>query len=171
LQALYFQFEKQGYNVELDDIEKGLLKANNPRDRTSGLTTSLRAIAYLSWEPESRIFLIRRVFPTYFDFLSVSHIPEGWGVSSKMLTSLQGKLENNKTPEVENGSFFETVNVEAPENRSCTLPYLAEQDRLQYKHVLILPVFCPNAPKSDRDMLGTFLFFISGDAGLLRKKQ
>lgn len=173
LQALYFQFEKAGEELEAE-IEKnmrdGVLKANNPKSRELAFNTSLRAIAYLSWEAESRAFLVRRVFPTYFDFLSVSHIPEGWGVSSIMLERLQKNFDD-EIPVV-NGSFFETVDVEDKEHLSHTLPYLAEQIRLRYRKVLILPVFRPDEdPKSDRDMLGTFLFFTSGTDGVPRKNS
>jgi hypothetical protein len=175
LQTLYFQFEKKDKGVKkeniLTSVREGKLRVLNPSSRSSALTTSLRAIAYLSWEPESRIFLIRRVFPTYFDFLSVSHIPEGWGVSSIMLESLQDEFEENETPDVENGSFFKTVDVTAHANFPFTLPYLAEQERLDYKQVLVLPVFHPSRPKSDRDMLGAFLFFIGGASGVPRKNS
>src|SRR5207253_11036438 len=136
-----------------EDIHIGQLKARNPKSRSLAFKTSLRAIAYFSWEPESRVFLVRRVFPTYFDFLSVSHIPEGWGVSSIMLKSLQQEFD--KKTDVVNGSFFKAVDLERDANLSYTLPYLAEQKRLHYKHVVILPVFHPSPSKSDRDMLGT----------------
>jgi hypothetical protein len=169
LQTLYFLFEKEDRSVKkesiLASVRDSKLRVRNPHSRRLALTTSLRAIAYLSWEPESRIFLVRRVFPTYFDFLSVSHIPEGWGVSSKMLESLQERLRD-RTPVVVNGTFYETVNVKDRDNLPYVLPYLAEQERLEYKHVLVLPVFHPNRPGSDRDMLGTFLFFISDDDGV-----
>ena len=176
LQALYFQFEsrtpekiseeeeQREREAAEKEIRKGLLRPLNPDSRTSALKTSLRAIAYFSWEPESRMFLVRRVFPTYFDFLSVSHIPEGWGVSSRMLEQLQAAFDHKES--IRNGSFLKVVDVENAENLPYTLPYLAEQKRLRYKHVLILPVFCPNPPKSDRDMLGTFLFFISDTKGV-----
>jgi hypothetical protein len=168
LQALYFQFEKAGKKLDAEinkNIREGVLKANNPKSRRSAFKTSLRAIAYLSWEAESRAFLVRRVFPTYFDFLSVSHIPEGWGVSSIMLGLLQDDFDD-QIPVV-NGSFFKTVDVDEKRYLSHTLPYLAEQRRLKYRKVLILPVFKPDdPPKSDRDMLGTFLFFTNGVDGV-----
>jgi hypothetical protein len=182
LQSLYLLFEPNEdsrLKVSLEDIRKAVLKATNPSPREGAMTTALRAIAYLSWEPESRLFLIRRVYPTFFDFLSVSHIPEGWGVSSKILDSLKdeldqierARLERKRLPKIVNGSFFETVDVEAPDNRSRMLPYLAEQHRLNYKHVFILPVFRPDTVTSDRDMLGTFLFFIGDDNGLFEKRS
>jgi hypothetical protein len=172
LQTLYLLFEpnEKTPKVKLGDIQDAVLKATNPSPREEALKTALRAIAYLSWEPESRLFLIRRVYPTFFDFLSVSHIPEGWGVSSRILKLLHDKLGETPT-NVVNGSFYKSVDVEAPDNRSRMLPYLAEQDRLKYKHVFILPVFRPDRPTSDRDMLGTFLFFISGDDGLFAENS
>lgn len=166
LQALYYLFEKNGDDVKVENILGGELKALNPARRDLAFDTSLRAIAYFSWEPESRVFLVRRVFPTYFDFLSVSHIPEGWGVSSVMLSSLQTRFD--KGTDVVNGSFFKTVVLADQSNLPYILPYLAEQDRLRYTHVFILPVFHPSPPKSDRDMLGTFLFFINGGDGVPR---
>jgi hypothetical protein len=171
LQALYFQLGGHGVTVQPEIIRKGELRASNPESRASARATLLRAIAYLSWEAESRVFLVRRVFPTYFDFLSVSHIPEGWGVSSIMLEKLQEEFDNKDTPEVENGSFFISVNVEDKESLPYMLPYLAEQKRLQYKHVLVLPVFHSSPPRSDRDMLGAYLFFIGNceKVGLPRK--
>jgi hypothetical protein len=173
LQALYFQLDGHGTDVQLDKIEDGELRASNPVSRASARTTQLRAIAYFSWEAESRVFLVRRVFPTYFDFLSVSQIPEGWGVSSIMLEQLQEEFDNKRTPDVENGSFFIPVNVEDKKSLPYMLPYLAEQKRLQYKHVLVLPVFDTNPPKSDRDMLGAYLFFIGNcaEVGLPRKNS
>lgn len=55
----------------------------------------LRAIAYFSWEGERRCFLARRVFPTYFDFLSYSYVPEGWGALGMMLRDIvEGNYES-----------------------------------------------------------------------------
>jgi hypothetical protein len=168
LQALYFQFETEmEEEVNEQEIIAGLLAgkltSKNPESRAAALNTSLRAIAYFSWEPESRLFLVRRVFPTYFDFLSVSHIPEGWGVSSVMLKRLQGEFGKSG---FRNGSISCPVDVDHSDNLAYTLPYLAEQERLMYKHVLLLPVFRKDQPESDRDMLGTFLFFINARDGV-----
>jgi hypothetical protein len=164
LQNLYSQYENPSGAVVEKELEDGQLKASNPDNRQDRFETSLRAVAYLSWEPESRIFLVRRVFPTYFDFLSVSHIPEGWGVSSIMLNQLEAQFKT-RSP-VGNGSFFTKVDVDDPNDLPYTLPYLAEQKRLRYKNVLILPVFNQKWPESDRDMLGTFLFFVNAADGL-----
>jgi hypothetical protein len=167
LQALYFQFEPamegtRGNEQEIiAKLRRGEITSKNPENREAALRTSLRAIAYFSWEPESRLFLVRRVYPSYFDFLSVSHIPEGWGVSSIMLRDLQNEFRNGLT----NG-FFVPVKVNHADNLRYMLPYLAEQRRLSYKHVLLLPVFKRDLPESDRDMLGTVLFFIADESGM-----
>jgi hypothetical protein len=169
LQELYFLFEKGDKDPTVKDIEENVLKASNPKDRIAASNTPLRAIAYLTWEAESRVFLVRRVFPTYFDFLSVSHIPEGWGVSSIMLRELQERFRKDRSENktLVNGRFFEEVDMAHPENYAYTLPYLAEQKRLKYEHVLVLPVFkSAPPPESDRDMLGAFLFFVGAGGGL-----
>ena len=164
MQALYHLFEECGVEVDKRDCLLGQLKATNPESRDIAFHTSLRAIAYLSWEPESRVFHVRRVYPTYFDFLAVSHVPEGWGVSSIMLDALQRQFSGKTN--IENGGFFWRVALDEPANIPFILPYLAEQERLGYKHVFILPVFAMERPLSDRDMLGTFLFFLADADGI-----
>src|SRR5882724_2376833 len=49
----------------------------NPQFFEDAMNTGLRAIAYFSWHCDTKVFLTRRVYPTYFDFLTYSHVPEG----------------------------------------------------------------------------------------------
>src|ERR1051325_5831357 len=106
LQALYFRLENFGPDIKVEpNKESAVLRAVNPRRRRLAFHKSVRAIGYYSWEPETRLFLVRRMFPTYFDFLSVSHIPEGWGASSVMLNELRERLRDENS-QIRNGSFF-----------------------------------------------------------------
>src|SRR6476661_3886062 len=106
LQALYFRLGNFGPDVKFESQnETSLLKGVNPNNREQALNKPVRAIGYYSWEPETRVFLVRRMFPTYFDFLSVSHIPEGWGASSVMLNELRKSLAKGSN-RVRNGHFF-----------------------------------------------------------------
>lgn len=118
---------------------------------------SLRAIAYFSWERAAQVFLTRRVFPTYFDFLSYSHVPGGWGALGVMLKELE-----------EEGRRYQkqafTVVRDIRRNR-ILFPYLREATRLDYSAVLVLPVF--NDAKTDQStLLGACCFYLKNGAAL-----
>lgn len=161
------------YEPEIEIVRRGNLRAVNPESRDNALSTSLRAVAYYSWEPGNRLFLVRRVFPTYFDFLSISHIPEGWGASSLMLEQLKKHLtaENG----VYNGSFYADFNMNDPKYIRYHLPYIAEQKRLNYQWVVVLPVFQrgneQGVARSERDMLGTLVFFLGPGGNRMPAKR
>jgi hypothetical protein len=134
----------------------------NPHPRHRASQQRLLAIAFYSWESDRRHFLNRRVYPTYFDFLSISHVPQGWGASARMLLDLRSAMANGAA--VRNG--FHT-NVVVDETMPETLPYLAEKRRLKYDSVLVAPVFATaSAVKSDDQMLGAWLLFAK-NPGLL----
>lgn len=99
----------------------------------------LRAVAYFSWESDKRSFLARRVFPPYFDFLSYSHVPAGWGALGIMLDELTSAVANGTTIP----AFSTVLQVRG---RQQLLPYLREVDRLKYESVLVVPVTDPTAP-------------------------
>lgn len=120
-------------------------------DYKSAMRTPVRAIAYCSWEKERRSFLIRRVYPTYFDFLSYSHVPEGWGALGVMMKEASQK----------NYDGFSVV--EDVRHSRNVLPYLAEADRLKYTAVVVLPVIDAETSRLP-DVLGAFVFYI-GDPG------
>src|SRR5947209_1679400 len=80
LQALYTRLQRDGTDAS---------SIRNPPIEDAR-RTELRAIAYFSWHSEDRMFLARRVYPTYFDFLTYSHVPEGWGALGLLTESFRG---------------------------------------------------------------------------------
>ena len=124
--------------------------------RAEAMEKPLRAVGYFSWERQTRMFLVRRIFPPFFDYLSTSHVPEGWGASSKMLYELREELKKGRP--VSNGSFYTVFNPD--DDRRLALPYIVERGRLNYHQILVAPVFdpSPNDP-SHPELLGAFLFF------------
>ncbi len=117
----------------------------------------LRALGYFSWEEERRCFLTRRVFPTNFDFLSYSYVPEGWGALGLMLKDVvEGKYKGR------NQAYTEIPNVKA---EKTLIPYLQEVERLNYDSILTIPIFKPE--KSDIDnLLGAFAFYVNKSENL-----
>ncbi len=146
------------------------LHAHNPNPREVAWKRRLRAVVYLSWEPDRRHFLIRRVFPTYFDFLSISYVPEGWGASARMIKELKDR--RSKGRQVKNGDFYSVVNVGSKNNLRFTLPYLAERERLRYECVVVVPVFqTVKSGTVEPDLIGTYLFFLTKKGLLVRNDQ
>ncbi len=94
--------------------------------------TPIRAIAYFSWEESSRIFLARRVFPSFFNFLSYSHCPERWGALGLTVLELIGKKKQY---------FTEHLPItELSDFNQAALPFLSEVERLHYESIFVIPV-------------------------------
>jgi len=128
----------------------------NPAHKTA-LRQPLRAIAYFSWEADRRVFLVRRVYPTIFDFLSYSHVPEGWGALGVMTEEILAKKYRNE-------SKVHTT-IKHLQGRPTLVPYLKEVKRLAYDSILVVPVF-----QSDKneisDLLGSFAFYFKDFSAL-----
>jgi hypothetical protein len=110
----------------------------------------LKAAAFFSWESDSKIFLTRRVFPTFFGFLSYSHVPKGWGALGLALK------------EISEPGWATNVYSTVPDIYYAPLlvPYLREANRIQYKAVLVLPVFKENEEPSETTLLGAWVFYL-----------
>src|ERR1051325_9726362 len=118
--------------VGLRDIVSKNTRIVNP-DYNEALRLPLRAIAYFSWEKERRVFLVRRVYPTHFDFLSYSHVPEGSGALGVMIDEVLAKKYRKK-----NKIYTPIFDVR---DRKTLVPYLREVERLEYNSILVLPIF------------------------------
>jgi len=129
----------------------------NPEYRLA-LLSPLRAIAFFSWEDRSRQFLVRRVYPTYFDFLTYSNVPEGWGALGSALREIEEGMYNegaNKVPKL----YTSVKNVW---REIHLLPYLEEAARLDYKAVIAVPIFESGIP-SIVNLRGVFVFYLHDD--------
>lgn len=112
---------------------------------------------YFSWERAAQAFLTRRVFPTYFDFLSYSHVPAGWGALGVMLKELEEQRRRYQE---------RTFTVVRDIRRDHILfPYLREATRLGYGAVLVLPLF-DGAITDQTTLLGACGFYLKDRAAL-----
>jgi hypothetical protein len=144
------------YTVLMD----GEPSANGKRQQPSyakAMASPLRAVAYFSWERAAQVFLTRRVYPTYFDFLSYSHVPAGWGAMGVMLKELELKGRGYKNQ-------VYTIVPDIRRNR-ILFPYLREATRLDYGAVLVLPIFGEAEP-SHSALLGACAFYLRNEAVL-----
>jgi hypothetical protein len=130
----------------------------NPVSYDQALKTPLRALAYFSWERERRVFLVRRVYPTFFDFLSYSHVPEGWGAVGKMLNQVLESQANYQK------KIVYTVIPDVRRTRSL-IPYFSEVERLRYSSVLALPVF-DSVSRDIPNLMGALVFYVKNKAFL-----
>jgi hypothetical protein len=121
------------------------------------MESPLRAIAYFSWERAAQVFLTRRVYPTYFDFLSYSHVPAGWGALGVMLKEL----------ELDGRGYRDRIYTTVPDIRRNRIlfPYLREATRLKYGAVLVLPIFDEPEP-CQSTLLGACVFYLRNEAVL-----
>lgn len=141
---IYYWLENSIENV--NDNEPIPIPVPQPTDEKIQYS-SLRAVAYFSWEKERHTFLIRRVYPISFDFLSYSHVPDGWGALGKMRAEI---AKDNKS----------YTCIENVRNEVLILPYLREATRLDYCSVLVAPV------KTEQDLLGAFVFYLRDENSL-----
>lgn len=124
-------------------------KRGNPKKYAQAREAALRAVAYFSWEDSSRVFLARRVYPTYFDFLSYSQVPVGWGALGLM-------ADEFRKARTQYSGFTEVKDVW---NLPTLLPYLREANRLDYESVLVIPLIDKSADE-DHQMVGAFAFYL-----------
>ncbi len=125
------------------------------------LKSPIRAIAYFSWENSSRMFLARRVFPYYFNFLSYSHCPEGWGALGMLLEEME-KNDSN---------INDVIPHEVREFSQKALPFLAEVKRLRYSSIFTIPIVDSKCVDSDsrftaNNLRGAFVFFVNDNTSL-----
>jgi hypothetical protein len=126
------------------------------------MASSLRAIAYFSWERTAQVFLTRRVYPVYFDFLSYSHVPAGWGALGLMLKEL----------EHDGRGYRDRVYTTVPDIRRDRIlfPYLREATRLKYGAVLVLPIFDEPEP-GHPTLLGACAFYLRDESVLPERAE
>jgi hypothetical protein len=150
--------------LQSSQIRWGMLDPDLEATDTSGkkiaLKCPVRAIAYFSWEESGRVFLARRVYPTFFNFLSYSHCPERWGALGRMMKELKEK----KARYFNEGNFGITrIDTFA----QSALPFLAEVKRLEYEAIFVVPVVKSWGKfNTTHDILGGFVFFIDSAANL-----
>jgi hypothetical protein len=115
----------------------------------------LRAIAYFSWEKAAQMFLTRRVYPMYFDFLSYSHVPAGWGALGVMLKELdrEGRRYKDRV----------YTGVSDIRRNPTFFPYLQEAMRLDYTAVVVLPLFIDAEP-DHATLRGACVFYLQSSA-------
>lgn len=135
--------------------------AADPEDFDAASKAELRAIAYFSWHNERKLFVTRRVFPTYFDFFSLSYVDEGWGALGELLQDIsEAKISGQK--------LFTTVNNVCANHRF--LPFLKEAHRLDYKAAFLIPFFegsagNPATSFAKANLKGAMVFYLaSGQA-------
>lgn len=118
-------------------------------------STSIRAVEFLTWEEATRVFLARRIYPIYFDFLSYSSCHEGWGAVGHMLTQLQMDPKDRK---IASPPFYE----EKFSQRA--LPFLKESKRLGFSSIFTFPVLKPgrNSDQSVKssEVWGAYVVFL-----------
>ena len=119
------------YHLLQTDVprERGRASIQDPESIRLAKEVPLRAIAYFSWEAERHEFLIRRVYPRYFDFISYSSVPVPWGALGVMYDKYRGAEYPGYT----------VVDDVSAEQR--LLPYLREIHRLKYGSVIVVPVY------------------------------
>lgn len=168
--ALYCDICGESAPQKIKDFVDGLLvdkskiqyRAQDP-ELEYAKQSPLRALAYFSWEEASRLFLARRVYPTYFDFLSYSHCHEGWGALGTMLEQLESE------PKEYISSKVYTVVKEFGQR---ALPFLVEVERLKFKAILAVPVVAHSEQTAhdysfkSRDLHGAYLLFLQDDSNL-----
>src|SRR5581483_6646589 len=128
----------------------------NSINAEQALVNPIRAIAFFSWENETRVFLTRRCVPSFFGFLSYSHVPEGWGALGCALEEIRRDSGNYK-------GFSKILDITRKE---VLLPYLREAHRLKYKTVLVLPIFKRNQSINVDNLLGAFVFYLPSENSL-----
>jgi hypothetical protein len=104
------------------------------------MRTPVRAIAYFSWEESSRVFLARRVYPTFFNFLSYSQCPERWGAAGNTLGRLLKYKDKYFDGTKRDDQSIGLPITEVHKYGQAALPFLSEADRLNYKALFVIPV-------------------------------
>lgn len=127
----------------------------NPADADAASDAPIRAIGYFSWHNERKLFVTRRVYPTYFDFFSLSFVDEGWGALGELLYHIRKKETND------NVCFVAVDNVRTNHR---FLPFLREAHRLDYSKVLVIPFFngIAAAQRDEATLIGAMAFYLSG---------
>lgn len=152
--AVPFQFTL----AVMDDIYNSMA-GEEVRTLEQALRSGVRAIAFFSWENETRVFLTRRCVPRFFGFLSYSHVPYGWGALGCALC----EIEDTK------GKYSGFSIVEDITQRPALLPYLREAFRIKYKAALVLPIFQTGANLNIDSLLGAFVFYLPSRDSLPRE--
>lgn len=139
-------------------LQQKAAKINNlnfpdPKHPDWAMRTPIRAVEFLSWEEATRVFLARRIYPIYFDFLSYSSCHERWGAVGHMLEeTIRGK----------GPLIYEKVFSRR------SLPFLKEAERLNFSSIFTFPVLKSNAKTSGKkessQVLGAFVIFL-GELG------
>lgn len=115
-----------------DVLTDGDKSAADPSNFDAASKAELRAVAYFSWHNERKLFVTRRVFPTYFDFFSLSYVDEGWGALGELLQDItDSKIKADR--------LFTLVRNVCANHRF--LPFLKEAHRLDYKAAFVIPFF------------------------------
>ncbi|MEQ1933997.1 MAG: hypothetical protein ABL962_08975 [Fimbriimonadaceae bacterium] len=140
----------QERSAELDSLH-----FPDPHDPTWAMNGPVRAVEFLSWEEETRMFLARRIYPIYFDFMSYSSCHERWGAVGHMLDAIQ-------TTEL----LRETIIKQDKYSRRA-LPFLRESERLNFSSVFSFPVYRPHKEQAQRitssDIYGAYVVFLKND--------
>lgn len=119
--------------------------------------TPIRAIAFFSWEPSSRQFLIRRAYPHRFHLIPYSSVFSPWGSLGRMLDDL--KRYGTKVYLERRGYSF----LDASDGQR-TLPFAADFKILTYNAALAVPVTKAGANDDDADegvgLIGAYLVYL-----------
>lgn len=111
----------------------------------------VRAIAFFSWEPDSRQFLVRRAWPHHFHIISYSSVFAGWGSLGRMVE----EFENNPKQYIrlKGYSFLDRGDLQR------TLPFAGDFESLKYEAALAIPV--ADDPDGDHPrLLGSYLVYL-----------
>jgi hypothetical protein len=138
-----------------DELETGNLEFKVQRlEFQKAETSSLRAIAYFSWNNRDRLFLTRRVFPQFYGFMSYSHVPFGWGALGQM------------AKEIESTKYCGHTVIKDIHQNDMLLPYLTEATRLKYRSVVAIPIRRPKSipevdePEIETRLLGAVVLYL-----------
>ena len=135
-----------------------------PENVIAAGAAQLRAIAYFSWHGGRRLFATRRVYPSYFDFLSLSYVDEGWGALGELLAKIDLGEVNGRKP------FVEVKDI-ATNHRF--LPFLKEADRLDYQAAFVIPFFRRKRKKAysykRNSLLGAMVFYLKDEEALPKR--
>ena len=136
--------------------------AADPANFDAASIAELRAIAYFSWHNERKLFVTRRVFPTYFDFFSLSSVDEGWGALGELLQDItETKVSEQK--------LFTMVKNVCANHRF--LPFLKEAHRLDYKAAFVIPFFEGSGGKpatsfAKANLKGAMVFYLAKEQAM-----
>ncbi|MEX0813149.1 MAG: hypothetical protein WD048_13100 [Chitinophagales bacterium] len=127
-------------NIIFKALQKGIKRIDSNNNETI-------ALAYFSWSGSNRLFLARRVFPTYYDFITYSQCPDSWGV----LGELAREIRNSK---------YKYSAIHAKNFNQAALPFLGEVHRIKFKSILAYPILKDIENPNIDNLQGALLFFL-----------